>query len=371
MATCTTTSMLTVGGVLCSLALGCVADTGHGSRAPDRSSLLSVADPEAPFGYVSAEFMSVAEVEAALPLLSERRVDVALAWPADESEEERAERFELVRRAADVGVSIRPWLLLPDADGYWPGSTNAQAFDSAARDLVEAWLEADLAPSMLLIDMEMPLERTQRFVELAQGKQLGELVNFLREGVDRDEYRAATATYKALVEHLHERGFKAEISTLSLVLDDYGDGDDGLRQALTIPIDGIAWDLVTFQVYRTLASTGLGTVPTSYYVRDYAQRARVRFGAKAGVILGLVDPGDLTEAAPVYESPEQAIRDVQVALATGISREFIGLYQLRGIVDRTPSEAWFQGAGPARWLPRPDRGTFLARASATTLDLAL
>jgi len=326
---------------------------------------------EAPFGYVSAEFMPVSEVDATLPMLAAHRVDLALAWPLVETAAERAERFQLVRHAAELGVSIRPWVLLPEADGYWPGATNAELFDREARRFVEEWLEAELAPSMLLVDMEMTLERTKKYVELVGAQDVDGAIDLLRGGVDRARYSAATRTYKELVDFLHERGFRAEISTLSSVLDDYEDGDDGIRQGFSIPIEGIDWDLYTFQVYRTLGEYGLGVRPTSYYVQDYARRARARFGDRAGVIVGMTDAGDIAPDAPVYDSPGEALSDAHVALRTGIAREFVGLYQLRGITRRTPSERWFDGSSSAPALLLPDLGPFLLRTSATVLDSAL
>jgi hypothetical protein len=357
--------------LLGALAAAC-APADLGDTDPDFVELSATkAASTARYGYVSAEFMTVQEVEDALPLLAAHDVDLVWAFPSSATGSELEERFEVVRRGAQLGVDVRPWLLLPQAEGYWPGATNAAAFDTAARKLLDAWLEAGLDPSMLVIDMEAPLDRAQKFIELSGKADAVGLNKFLKGNIDRAQYREATAIYRKLVEHAHELGFRVELSTLSIVLDDYGDGDDALRQGLNIPIDGIAWDLVTFQVYRTLASYGIGVLPSAAYTYDYARRARQRFGDRAAVIVGINYADELTGThLPTYANPRQAADDVEAARKAGISRAALGLYQLRGIVDHERPEAWFERTNP--WLLYlADPATLLARGANFALDAAL
>ena len=222
--------------------------------------------------------------------------------------------------------------------------------------------------------MEMPLARAQRFAELAVALDLAGLTSFMREGINRSQYAEATGIYRALVDYLHSGGFRVELSTLTQVLDDYADGDDGLRQAMNIPVSGISWDVCTFQLYRTLNSFVLGGTlgpTTAYYVFDYARIARQLFGGRAGVGLGMTDPGDLAPTAPSYNNPSELREDIDAASLAGIARQNIGLYNLRGIVRRTPSGDWFPARSAFSFPPLPDLPTVLTHTTSRTLDLTL
>jgi hypothetical protein len=341
--------------------------------AAQATATLALGAPRAGYAVVAAEFMSPSAIEATLPLLASRGVGLVLDWPSTELAA-GTERYALVRRANARGVEVRPWLLLPREQGYWPNSTNAREFDRAARVLVDNWLAAGLAPATFVIDMEMPLARAQRFADLAVALDIGGLTSFMREGINRSQYADATRIYRELVDYLHSRGFRVELSTLTQVLDDYGDGDDGLRQAMNIPVSGVAWDVCTFQLYRTLNSFVLGGTlgpTTSYYVFDYALLARQLFGGRAGVGIGMTDPGDLAPAAPTYANPTQLREDIDAASLAGIARANIGLYNLRGIVRRTPSGDWFPARSAFILPPLPDLPTVLTHTTSRTLDLAL
>ncbi|MDB4974245.1 MAG: hypothetical protein JWN48_2586 [Myxococcaceae bacterium] len=327
------------------------------------------AQAKAGYGYTAAEFMSDAEAATAFPTLAAQKVGLALPFPS--SDLGAPTRLALVRQAAELGVEIRPWLLLPNDDGYWPNSTNAALFDSAARRLVEVWAAAGLKPTTFIVDMEMPLARTQRFAQLAAALDTDALASFLKAGIDRAQYASATKTYKDLVDYLHGKGWRVQITTLTQMVDDYDDFDDGLRQAFNVPLEGIAWDEVNVQVYRTLNSLVLQSTAgptTSYFVYDYASRARRIWGARTSVSLGCTDPGDLAPTAPSYSNGAQLREDVDAAAAAGIARNLVGVYQLRGMVRRPPLSQWFPARSLIALPPFPDLPTFLTHASSAVLD---
>lgn len=361
---------LAVLAALLSLCTACdQADRGEPGLG-ETSALVRDPPDSARLGYVPAEFMSVEDVDAALPLLASRHVDLVWAWPADVSEAELKARFDVVRRGESLGIEVRPWLTLPERDGYWPTSSNAEKFDTAARSLLHAWLAAGLTPNMLLVDMEMPLQRALEFVDIESRGDAVAMTAFLARGVDRKQYAAATKIYADLVAHAHELGFKVEVSTLSTVLDDMDDGDDGLRQGFGIPFDNIDWDLCTFQIYRTMAANGTGLTLDSSFVYDYALRIKLRFGERAGIVVGLNDPGDLGVQPPIYDDPTQAAEDVAAARAAGLARRSVGLYQLRGIVSQSSPEAWFAPSSLRRFNP-VDSAALLIHGAAAALDLTL
>jgi len=324
------------------------------------------------FGVIASEFTSPSEIETSLPLLARYGVGFVLDWPS--SEIASVERFALVHKANDLGIEVRPWLLLPMDQGYWPNATNARTYDRYARLLIDSWLAQGLSPATLVVDMEMPIDRTRQLAALITAGDAVGAIRFLRAGIDRVQYAEATRVYRELVAYAHARGFRVELSTLMQVLDDYLDGDDGLRQALNIPVAGIAWDVCTFQLYRTFNPALIGTsVPpaTSYFVFDYALLARTLFGARAGVAVGVTEPGDLAPDLPSYRSPRELRDDIDAATLAGIARKNIAVYNLRGITRRANSAEWFVPRSLIILPPLPDAATLLTRYGAVTLDLSL
>jgi hypothetical protein len=325
------------------------------------------------YGFVASEFQSLEELSDALPTLASYKVGLVLAWPS--SEVGSAERLAFVRTANARGVTVHPWLLLPEEQGYWANATNVESYDAAARALLDAWRDAGLAPTTLVVDMELAIARTRGLAAvITGGGDIEAVADYLRPFIDRVQYAHATTRYRRLVDHAHSRGFLVEVSTWTQVLDDYADGDDGLRQSFGVPLDSIGWDVVSFQAYRTLNTALTATLApptTAYYVLDYALRARARFGARAGVGLGVVDPGELAPDAPRYRSGAQLREDVDAASWAGIARSKIGVYGLEGMLARPPVAQWFPRPSLLSLPPLPDLATLISRLNNAQLDAAL
>jgi hypothetical protein len=360
---------------LCPLAAcGPAADDDRqvdGPGAPTQAERRLGTEARTGFGFVASEFVSIDDVEAALPLLARHDVDLDLAWPATEID--NPHWYDVARSAAALGVQIEPWLTLSDADGYFANSTNATLFAATMRRLAQRWLDEGLPPWKVHIDMEMPIARAREFMKVVESADVDALTDFMRAGIDRPQYAQATEVYRELVDWLHAQGFKVALNVLPLVLDDYADGDDGLRQALQLPVAGIAWDYYVFQLYRTLVRYSFGELAgphNGYYVYDYARRAHAQFGDRAVAFLGLTDPGIAPEV-PVYSAPSELREDVDAALAAGLLRDNIAVFSLRGLVNRPDPEQWFPPASRLPVPPFPDTATALTRATALVLDSAL
>jgi hypothetical protein len=363
-----TFSMLSLISVLTSSALSAESaaqDLAQAARAG------ATTTRPAGFGFVSSEFTSLSEVEASLPLLASHGVGFVLDWMSTELA--NPERLALVRKANAQGIEVRPWLLLPREQGYWPNATNARAYDQSARQLIDTWLAAGLAPTTLVVDMEPSIARAEQLAVLVLAGDPDAVIAFLNAGIDRTQYAAATRIYRDLVGYAHTRGFRVELTTLMQVLDDYLDGDDGLRQALNVPVAGIAWDACSFQLYRTLNPLVLPSVPpaSSYFVYDYALLARTLFGSRAGVAVGVTEPGDLAPDAPSYRDPSELRQDVDAASLAGIERRNIGVYNLRGITRRASRDAWFAPRSLIALPPPPDAATLLTRFNTVRIDLSI
>lgn len=350
-----------IGLLVLSLA-GCGTDDGESAGAP----------PSPGFGAVWAEFLPPSELEATLPLLESRGLAVNVAWtgmPNDPA------LLDLTETATSAGVTLRPWLLLPESDGYWPGATNATEFSTKARGLMDAWDARGLAPSALIVDMELRYDLAVQVTEhlAKEPPDLAAVIALMQGNIDRDRFTAATTEYAALADEAHDRGWQVHLTTLPTVLDDDADGDDDLRQALGIPVEGIAWDVMTFQAYRTLlgelvAGSGSGP-PTAFVVYDYGRDARERYGERAGLDLGLVGAG-VTDS-PVYAGPVELREDVEAAHAAGVPAAQINVYNLDGMLDRGPAESWLEAPAKSPAAPAEDPASLDVRESAALLDLAL
>lgn len=343
----------------------------HASESAEEASFRARAAAVAGYGFVASEFLPIDEVAAALPLLARYDLDLVVAWPAAEIDNPRW--YEVVRMGAALGVTVSPWLTLAESDGYFANSTNATTYDATMRRLVERWLAEGLPPAVMAIDMELPLNRIREFSEIAAAGDAQALVTFFRAGIDREQYAQATNVYRVLVDFLHEHGFEVEYTTLGMVLDDYDDGDDGIRQGMQVPLDGIAWDRLAFQLHRTLARNQLGDLigPNSgYFVYDYARRAHERFGTRAAAYLGLTDPG-IAPDVELYNGPNELREDVDAALAAGLVREHVAVFSLRGLLGRPDQERWFAPASRLSLAPAPDLATSLMRTISRVLDSAL
>jgi hypothetical protein len=64
-----------------------------------------------------------------------------------------------------------------------------------------------------------------------------------------------------------------------------------------------------------------------------------RFGAAAGVSVGVVDVGALGDE-PRYRDPGELAADVAAASAQGV--ETVNLFDLGGVLRRGPAEAWLE-----------------------------
>src|SRR5690349_9422080 len=93
--------------------------TGWACLALSLGPSVALAEPPG-YGVIASELLSLDRVEAVLPELAAQQLAVSLEWPTEDLD--NPQRWALVRRAEQLGITIIPWLLLPEDDGYWPCS---------------------------------------------------------------------------------------------------------------------------------------------------------------------------------------------------------------------------------------------------------
>ncbi len=307
------------------------------------------------FGALWCEFLPPSAIAAHLPLLAEQGCALHMAWPSAATES----HWALASAAEVAGVELRPWLLLPKDEGYWAGARNAEAFAAHARALSRAWLKKGLRPTTLLVDLEPAYHRMMAIEEAARRGRPLQAVRALARVPGAARVRAASGIYAALVAALHAEGWRAHLTTLPFLLD-----GSGVAEVLGLCGAEADWDRVSVQAYRTLfadAARGpLGGLGERLFgprlVYSYARAARARFGARAGLDLGLVGEG--VYPSLVYEGPADLAADVSAARAAGIAPQAINVFSLDGVLARGGAE-WFVEASARR--PKLDLGTGIAR----------
>jgi len=246
----------------------------------------------------------------------------------------------LIRAAGDHGVEIRTWILVPYDEGYYPNEENFDSFFEAVREMI-AWADEEGLPlEWITVDMEPSIQFLTEMTGYIEELMLTEAVRLLAAQLDPCAFEESLLNYASLVEYCHDRGYKVHVVTFPTVLDDLGDGDSALQDALNIPVHPLPhgeWDDVDFMVYRTEIS-GIPDLPFGPdLVWSYAKDAVAAFGDKAALSLGIVG---LDGAYDNYNTPADIMPDMSAAVSAGLERlnifSFTGALALPG-----PAEAWF------------------------------
>lgn len=285
-----------------------------------------------------SEFLDDAAVRAELPWLAAHDADLYLA--IEEARIGDAALAGLVRDAAAAGVGVRAWLLLDEADGYWPSEVNIPATREAALALLD-WRDAEALPiDWLVFDLEMNLTRTREIAALVASQGGSAAIDAIKAGRDPVAFAAHTVELTALVDELRARDVRVAAVTYPMVLDDAADGDTEIQDGLDAPVDGPAWDEVSFMVYQSLVYDLSGAWHGPDLIYSYASTARARFGERAAVALGIVGQAGITPVAMPYPDAPTFVADRGAARAAGVTR--VSTYSLDGLAPLPAAErdAW-------------------------------
>lgn len=312
------------------------------------------------------ELMEADAVAAALPSLRRLGPTLGLALPSRELGNERWAR--LTRLAADEGIAVRAWPLLPVEHGYWPNRRNLQRYAELVQQVL-AWRRDRGGPALsgVSFDLEPGWEYSEA-LRAAQKRDPARWLSLLRERRNPRSFGEARRALARLAGAVQSAGLVAHAVTYPLVLDQ-PEGSFALEDALDIPVSGLDWDEVSFMVYATAFAQQTGRWLGPSLVASYAASASERFGERAGLDLGVVgEPGLGLDAGHRYPSPEALAVDAAAALAEGIAPERLRVYGLAGVLEQ---------GGPERWMaplteltprrPAPSRSTDGLRATVRAL----
>ena len=327
--------------------------------------------PPGPRLAVWLEFVDETDVGARLALAGRHDLDVHLALIR--GEHGRDFLRTACAAAGAHGVTLRLWPLVEEEHGYWAHQANHETFSDWV-DVLLGWAADDCpAADSLAVDMELPIERSRRLAELtADEVDVAGLLSLFLEEMDAEAFEAGRAAYAALADAVRAAGLSCAVSTLPMLVDDLDDGDESIARALWTPIQGIEWDEVSIQVYRSLFQRFSFALPdpdvvfSSGLVTSYAESMRAAYGDAAGLDLGTTGSGVFSESGLGSAAALQS--DVAAALAAGIPVERLNVYSLEGLDGREDAAAWL--AVPEPTAVAVDEATVGLREFIATLDAA-
>lgn len=280
---------------------------------------------------VWSETLAYPQIAAELPTLAEFNADLYLAVRPDALDDSL---WSLLRAAADHGVAVRPWLLMPD-EGVWLNENNITAFADFAHRFLDQAAAAGVPIDWLIFDIEPPFDLAESLS--ADSNDPLALIAQLVEQADAAAFSSATAELQNLVAGLQGRNVRVMAVILPWIVDDLRDGDNDLQDLFNTPFADVPWDEVSVIVYRPTLGELFGVPLPPEFVGRYAEDARRLFGERASLALGNVgSPGLLV--TPGYENPPPLLDDAAAAALAGVDR--VSVYSLEGMIEQGGLRRW-------------------------------
>jgi len=318
---------------------------------------------------VWVEFVEDDEAEARVAFAAANGLNVNLAMKQGDHGRDRLRTWCQAAEAHDV--AFRVWPLVAEEDGYWANQANVGIYTCWAEEMVAWSLEDCPRLDAVAFDMEYPIERAFELQELMdEGGSVTDLVEFFMGGIDEEAFEASREVFAASVADLQDQGIRCTTSTLAMVADDVLDGDETIAQALWTPIEGIGWDRVSFQIYRSMFDDEFAVALedsdqefTAGLVTSYATDIVAHYGDRASVDLGTTGSG-ISDHGGVEPAELQA--DIAAALAAGVEVGATVVYSLEGTDGHADPASYF--SVPTPQAAEVDPATEEIRALFATLD---
>jgi hypothetical protein len=263
------------------------------------------------------------------------------------------------------GVPVRAWLLLDDADGYWPGEHNLAAFDEHVRTFW-AWSEGlQLEVDWIVVYMEPSLEVSNMLAGALESGDLSSAIPVLLANRDRASFDASRAAWIDAVDEWHDLGIRVAALGLPYLLDDFGDDDPDIQDMFDSPLDGPDWDEVGYLVYQNLYGTADARLGAPL-VHDYARTAAERHGDRAAVALGTV--GDVGKNTSSVGYRDRAALEADLDAAKGAGIDKFHVFGIDGMRVEGGVEPWIGDLEIDASTPVTTDAVIDARAMVAILD---
>jgi hypothetical protein len=283
-------------------------------------------------------------------LLASRGIEPIVAvWPSTPVEA----IVRVIEAYGEAGQAAALWPMLSDGEGRWANAGNVGPFAEFVQRLCAQLAARGRAPAEIVVDLEPSIEAMRAsFASSARS------VHMLPIPGDLRPFVAAQGRLEALCDGLHAQGIKASSAAPPTVLLDPREGlARPFQEVQGTPIDGPAWDHVSFMLYTSILegwSRGLLRRGDARALLGVACRAaRERLGERAGASIGAVGVGAFGNE-PTYRGVAELADDVAIARAAGV--DDLALFDLGGVIQRGPPEPWldaFVATEPLASLPEP------------------
>lgn len=283
-------------------------------------------------------------------LLASRSIEPVIAvWPATPIEA----ILRVIEAYSEAGLPAALWPMLSDHEGRWASAGNAGVFAGFVHELCSELADRGRAPAEIVIDLEPSIEAMRdSFASSARAAHMLPIPGSLRP------YFAARQRLSALCDELHAQGIKvSSAAPPTVLLDPVDGGSRPFQEVQGTPIEGLAWDHVSFMLYTSILegwSRGVLRRADARALLGVACREAVgRLGDRAGASIGAVGPGAFGNE-PTYRDVAELADDVAVARRAGV--DDLALFDLGGVILRSPPEPWldaFVATEPLARLPEP------------------
>ena len=253
---------------------------------------------------------------------------------------------ELTRRLAGEGIRFGLWPMLADEHGRYANAQTAARFARLARDVIAS--AGEHPPETMVIDLEPPYAAVRAlFVPGAVSRAVGALAQL--RAILSSARRGAMQPVRSLVFDLRVRAI--EVYAAVPVLLAFG---PWLGGTLSTPVAAGDYDIISAMTYSSILeglSAGILRRATVERLLWLVARKLIANYPTHGVALclGVVGAGAFIRE-PVYETPNQLARDVEIATASGI--QDLSLFDLGGVLVRPPAEAWLEAFTRSRFASR-------------------
>ena len=294
-------------------------------------------------------FEAIARADVVALLASRGIEPIVAVWPRTPLEA----IVRVIEAYGEAGLPAALWPMLDDREGRWANAGNAGTFVSFVQELCARLAAAGRAPAEIVVDLEPSIEAMRAsFASSARS------VHMLPIPGDLRPFVAAQARLAALCDALHAEGILASAAAPPTVLLDPREGRARpFQEVQGTPIDGPAWDHVSFMLYTSILegwSRGVLRRGDARALLGVACRAAAdRLGGRAGASIGAVGVGAFGNE-PTYRGVAELADDVAIARAAGV--DDLALFDLGGVIQRGPPEPWldaFVATEPAAELPEP------------------
>lgn len=311
--------------------------------------------------YVFSELTPVDQLVApgTLDLLAVRDIQVYVAV----TPVERSRAAEIVAACRARGVRVGLWPMLANETGRWANAWNGVAFADYVRPMLDELAARALLPDELLIDLEPPIEVTQR---LLRG----------RPSAYGPPPRRGARALRGLIAEVARAGLPVVATAHPWAI--VGVGRHGWQRALGTPIDGLPFRRVFAMAYTSLIegySRGwYGRADAEAMLARWTRELMARLGTSAGIAVGSVGIGALGDERS-YRAAGELQRDVAIARGAGCTD--VALFDLAGVLGRPPAAQWLDTlstttpAGPPATRLRVDAALLALGAVGLAFDRAL